>query len=255
MGGQLLGQDVENTVWHDEGVAIDGSFRVEIRESYVHDARLGLPGGAGYAISLSNGSLRGAGRELDHRQGQQGDGGPLGGRRLGLRLQLRRRRLHQHQQPRWIEVGLNASHMVGLTPRAVRGQRRLQLRLGQDPRQRHLPHGVPQPPARGSGKDFGDASRSARASTRCAGATYYSYWHTFIGNVLGVPGQMAGWLYESGDLTTPPLQAGLGRLGALPRGPEVAATTVRHGNYDYLTNSVKLGSGVPRAQRCPARSI
>ena len=50
---------IENTVWHDEGFALDDSFRVEIRDSYVHDAAWAQPGGAGYAISLSDGSLRG----------------------------------------------------------------------------------------------------------------------------------------------------------------------------------------------------
>ena len=29
-----------------------------------------------------------------------------------------------------------------------------------------------------------------------AGLGYYSYWHSFVGNVLGAQGQMAGWSYE-----------------------------------------------------------
>jgi len=56
MSGHALGQKVENTVWHDEGFAIDNSFRIEIREFYGHDAGWAQPGGAGYAISLANGS-------------------------------------------------------------------------------------------------------------------------------------------------------------------------------------------------------
>jgi len=31
-------------------------------------------------------------------------------------------------------------------------------------------------------RSFDDATHGPR---RCAGATYYSYWHTFVGNVLG----------------------------------------------------------------------
>jgi hypothetical protein len=31
-------RNVENTAWHDEGFAIDSSFRIELREFYVHDA-------------------------------------------------------------------------------------------------------------------------------------------------------------------------------------------------------------------------
>jgi hypothetical protein len=48
----------------------------------------------------------------------------------------------------WIEVGVNASHMVGPHHVLSDGNVRLQLRLGQDARQRHLPHRLPQPPQR-----------------------------------------------------------------------------------------------------------
>src|SRR5262249_13949767 len=47
---------IDNTVWHDEGFALERSFRVQISESYVHDAAWAQPGGAGYAISLSDGA-------------------------------------------------------------------------------------------------------------------------------------------------------------------------------------------------------
>jgi hypothetical protein len=66
--------NVENTVWHDEGFAIDSSFRIELREFYVHDAAWAQPGGGGYAISLS-GNSRSAHRERHLGQGQQGHGG------------------------------------------------------------------------------------------------------------------------------------------------------------------------------------
>ena len=43
-------KDCEVTVWHDEGFAVNNSFRVEIRDSHIHDAAWPQPGGAGYAI-------------------------------------------------------------------------------------------------------------------------------------------------------------------------------------------------------------
>jgi hypothetical protein len=49
-------RNVEDTVWLGEGVAINNSFRVEVRDSYIHDGVWPNPGGGGYAISLANGT-------------------------------------------------------------------------------------------------------------------------------------------------------------------------------------------------------
>jgi hypothetical protein len=47
-------RNIEVTEWYGEGVAINNSFRDELRDSYVHDAAWAEPGGAGYAISLAS---------------------------------------------------------------------------------------------------------------------------------------------------------------------------------------------------------
>src|SRR5262249_18643120 len=47
---------VENTGWLGEGFAVNSSFRVEIRDSYVHTPVWMEPGGASYNISLANGA-------------------------------------------------------------------------------------------------------------------------------------------------------------------------------------------------------
>ena len=49
-------KNVEVTQWIGEGIAVDGSFRVEVRDSYIHTGSWPEPGGAGYAISFANGS-------------------------------------------------------------------------------------------------------------------------------------------------------------------------------------------------------
>src|SRR3984893_8309925 len=69
----------------------------------------------------------------------------------------------------------------------------------------------------------------------------YSYWMSFVGNVLGAPGQMAGWVYETNSSVAKP---GIWMLGwdsvkPYPTDALVSATTLRHGNFDYVTNSVK----------------
>ena len=47
---------VEVTQWIGEGVAINNSFRVEVRDSYLHTGSWPMPGGAGYIVSLADGS-------------------------------------------------------------------------------------------------------------------------------------------------------------------------------------------------------
>ena len=72
-------RSVESTVWLGEGIAINNSFRIEVRDSYIHDAAWPYPGGGGYAISLLGRRRRGSDREQHRAGGQQDDGGPLGG--------------------------------------------------------------------------------------------------------------------------------------------------------------------------------
>jgi hypothetical protein len=48
---------VECTQWLGHGcIAIDGSFRVQVEQFYVHDGAWPEPGGGGYALELATGS-------------------------------------------------------------------------------------------------------------------------------------------------------------------------------------------------------
>ena len=105
-------KSIENTVWHDEGFALSRSFRIEIRESYVHDAAWAQPGGAGYAISLSdatseslveNSIILKANKVMVARS--SGAGSVFGYNYVDDG--------YINTNTSWIEVGLNASHMVG----------------------------------------------------------------------------------------------------------------------------------------------
>jgi len=228
---------IDDTVWHDEGFAVERSFRVTISESYVHDAAWAQPGGAGYAISLSDGTsevlvensiivkankvmvARSAGTASVFGYNYVDDG-------------------YINTNTNWIEVGLNASHMVGSHHVLFEGNYGFNF----DSDKTHgnaIYHTVFRNHLRGVRKDFGDGG-SGNGPKRCAGATYYSYWHSFLGNVLGAPGQMTGWVYESGDLDTPSLyKFGWDDWAPYPVDPKVTETAVRHGNYDYLTNTVR----------------
>jgi len=225
---------VENTVWHDEGFSIEDSFRVEIRESYVHDAAWAQPGGAGYAISLASGSAEvliensisvkankvmvarsaGAGSVFGYNYVDDG---------------------YINTNTSWIEVGLNASHMVG--PHHVLFEGNYGFNWDSDKTHGSaIYHTIFRNHLRGVRRSFSDATHGPR---RCAGATYYSYWHTFVGNVLGAAGQMSGWVYQSGNMDTPAIwMFGWDDWSPYPTDPKVVATVLRHGNYDYVTNSV-----------------
>ena len=109
---QSWAKNVESTVWHGEGFAIDSSFRIELREFYVHDAAWAQPGGGGYAISLSAGtaevliengiSVR-ANKVIVARSA--GAGSVVGYNYMDMS--------YINTNGSWIEIGLNASHMVG----------------------------------------------------------------------------------------------------------------------------------------------
>jgi pectate lyase-like protein len=246
---------VEVTVWHGEGIALDDSFRIKVRDSYVHDAAWAQPGGAGYAISVAGGSAEalfenniilkankvmvgrsaGAGSVFGYNYVDNGYINTIEG---------------------WIEVGLNASHMVGSHHVLFEGNYgfnwdsdhthgnatyhtafRNYIRCLRSPFVNPL-----------SGRLVNDAKQPGNGPKRCIGATGYSSWMSFIGNVLGAPGQMGGWVYES----TGPMamsRAAIWLLGwddisPQPYDPQTAKTTLRYANFDYLTNSVRSDPGV-----------
>ena len=230
-------KSVENTVWHDEGFALSRSFRVEIRESYIHDAAWAQPGGAGYAISLSdatseslveNSIIVKANKVMVARS--SGAGSVFGYNYVDDG--------YINTNTNWIEVGLNASHMVG--PHHVLFEGNYGFNWDSDKTHGNaIYHTIFRNHLRGIRRDFGD-SGGGNGPKRAAGAAYYSYWHSFVGNVLGAAGQMNGWVYESGNMDQPAIfLLGWDDWAPYPVDPQVAATTIRHGNFDYVTNSVK----------------
>ena len=240
-------KSVENTVWHDEGFSIDNSFRVEIREAYIHDAAWAQPGGAGYAISFSTASsetliensisikankvmvARSAGAGSVYGYNYVDDG-------------------YINTNGHWIEVGLNASHMVG--PHHVLFEGNYGFNWDSDKTHGNaIYHTIFRNHLRGirrpfvdphDGVTYDDATQmSTNGPARCGGATYYSYWHSFIGNVMGAAGQMSGWAYEENAINNAAIwKLGWDDFNPYPVDPQVKATTLRHGNFDYVTNSV-----------------
>lgn len=233
-------KSVENTQWIGEGFAVNGSFRVEIRESYVHDGSWPEPGGAGYAISFAGGSsevlvenniILNACKVMVVRS--CGAGSVFGYNDTDDSWDF--------DNPAWVEVGLNASHMAG--PHHVLFEGNYSQNLDSD-----YTHGNAidltffRNWLSGQRKSFSDTS-----NVRAVGLAYGSWWDSVIGNVLGRSGQMGGWLYEDAAMTGNSSDWGgsaVWRLGYDPErwtmvpDPAVLSTVIRDGNFDYLTNSV-----------------
>lgn len=242
-------KNVEIALWLGEGVGFDHSFRVEFRDSFIHDAAWPYPGGGGYGISFARGSsevlvenntVLNANKVMVIRS--CGAGSVVGYNYMDNGYIL--------NTPDWVEVGLNASHMSGSHHVLFEGNQAFNYdsdnthgnAFGITVFRNHLT---------GRRRSF-----TGKSNARGIGLMYGSWWQTFVGNVIGEEGRMGGWIYEDpGDGTyghatsrwssTPAVW----RLGYDPTrwdqaaDPKVKATAVRDGNFDFLTGQVRWDRG------------
>jgi hypothetical protein len=247
-------QNVENESWLGEGFAVDNSFRVQLEGFYVHNAVWPVPGGGGYAISLSHGSSEiliengismQANKVMVVRSSGAGsvvaynymDDGYISG------------------QEAWQEIGVNGSHMVGSHHILFEGN----YGFNMDSDKTHgnsIYHTFFRNQGRGvrarftsiRGTVVDDANKlpGGNGPLRAAGSMAYTYWLSWVGNVLGAPGAMNGWVYETTFTGGSP---GIWILGwddvsPYPADAQVTNTALRHGNYDYVTKSVHWDSTI-----------
>src|SRR5262249_22825874 len=80
------------------------------------------------------------------------------------------------------------------------------------------------------------------------GLMYGSWWHSFVGNVMGTQGRTSGWQYEDSGMPWASSPS-IWRLGYDPihwdqePDPKVRSTVLREGNYDYVTDQVHWDTG------------
>jgi hypothetical protein len=243
-------KNIEITQWVGAGVGISSCFRVELRDSYIHQGSWPSPGGGGYALSVATGSsealiennimtdvnkvmvFRSAGTGSVVAYNYADDGWIWG-------------------TEGWVEVGINASHMAG--PHHVLFEGNYSFNADSD-----YTHGNTiyltffRNWLSGQRRSFNDTGNE-----RTVGLAYGSWWDSFVGNVLGRSGQMSRWHYtdpamscdaignncsgNNGNWTDPDVWK-LGydpeRWGMHPD-PKTLSTVIRDGNYDFLTNSQK----------------
>jgi len=246
-------KNVEVTQWIGEGVAIDNSFRIEVRDSYLHTGSWPQPGGAGYIVSLANSSsevlienniLIDACKEMVFRS--SGAGSVVGYNYADDSWDA--------DAPTWVEVGLNASHMAG--PHHVLFEGNYSQNFDSD-----YTHGnavyltVFRNWLSGKRHSFPDTVALGYGNIRTIGLAYGSWWDSFIGNVLGISGQMSGWNYTDPSMNCDAMGSNcsgnvanwvdpdIWKLGYDPErwnmvpDPQTLSTVIRDGNYDFLTNS------------------
>jgi hypothetical protein len=244
-------KNVEVAQWAGHGIAIVNSFRIEVRDSYVHTATWPRPGGGAYAIAMTNGSSEaliennividankqivvncaGAGSVVAYNYGDDS---------------------WIDYNMKWQEVGMNASHMAGSHHVLFEGNY-------SDNFDSDYTHGNSlyitafRNWFSGKRRDFADDPSRGFGNIRAIGLGYASQWMSFIGNVLGRPGQMAGWHYTdpamscdaNGDdctgnnsrWTNPDIwKLGYDQWTSRPD-PKVLTTVIRDGNFDFLTNT------------------
>ena len=228
---------VDNARWLGEGVAIQNSFRVEVRDSHIHDAVWPNPGGGGYAISLAHGSsevlienniVMNANKVMVARA--SGAGSVVGYNYMDNGL--------IGYDLSWVEVGINGSHMVGSHHMLFEGN----YSFNYDSDNTHgnaIYHTVFRNHLSGYRRDY-----PGMGNARAAGLMFGSWWHSFVGNVMGTAGRTGGWVYN--DPGTPWGSASyIWRLGYDPihweqaPDPKVLSTVLREGNYDYVTGQVR----------------
>ena len=225
-------KNIESVAWLGQGVTADGAFRVEIRDSHIHDGVWPYPGGGGYGIGMAWGSsevLIENNIVSTMNKGMvvksSGAGSVVGYNYMD--------NVFIGNQPEWVEVGINGSHMVGGHHILFEGNQSNNYD-SDDTHGNAFAMTIFRNHLVGVRRNF-----PGQANARAAGLMFGSWWHSFIGNVLGQEGRMAGWTYEAWSEKT------VWKFGYAPShweqaaDPKVLSTVLRDGNFDYLTNSVK----------------
>ena len=246
-------KDVDDSYYLNDGFRIEQSFRLQLEGVYVHDAVWPVPGGAGYNISLAYGSSENliensisvrANKVMVARASGTGsviaynymDDGFISG------------------SDGWVEIGLNASHLVG--PHHVLFEGNWGFNTDSDQTHgnsvyityfRNWLTGLRTKFTDYLNNQVVDDASGCCGPLRSAGAHAYAYWFSWIGNVLGTSGHTSGLVYNGigGTNSFPPNAIWmLGWVDISPQGydPNVAALAIQDGNYDYLTNTVNWAS-------------
>jgi hypothetical protein len=228
-------------------IVFDGTFRCELRDSYIHSTRDPNPGGGGYGVGMADHAAdnlvennvvwnfnkvmvmraSGGGNVIAYNYMEDGWGAGY---------------------PDIPEVGLNAAHMT--TPHHELFEGNQSWNFGSDSLwgnsvyitvfRNHLT---------GERRSVAPLELTDDTLQRVVSLTTAHWWYSFVGNVLGTPGQTSptGFVYElervDDDTDAVPVWI-LGYDGEDPGATRqddmdsVQSSTIRHGNFDFVTDDV-----------------
>jgi hypothetical protein len=237
-------KNVESDLSDGPSVKLEGAFQSTVRDSYLHRSQWAYTGGGGYGLVMSkyasdNLIENNIVWNFNKVMVMQATGG---GNVIGYNYMEDG---WNQSDPGWFESGLNASHMTTAHYELFEGNQAFGFDADDiwggsayiSVLRNHLT---------GFRRSLPPLSLTDAANRVAAQIGVGHWWYSFIGNVLGSEGQVpsphSGFAYEdiepwSND-PVPMWRLGRGE-GWGPTDPKVVSTTLRDGNYDYVTDSVK----------------
>ena len=219
------------------------SYRCTVRDSYLHDSYYYNNGGAGYGFDVTFGSSDNLiENNISIRFNKVINCRASGGGNVIAYNYMDDGAMNS--EPDWIETGLQASHYP--TPHFELFEGNYCFNIDGDFTEgnaiyityfRNHVSGI-----RRNTPRFLSDTRNRRIAAAMKG----HYWYNFVGNVLGYAGMEPtppnGWVYE-GSPPWPDTPITVWRIGYWnqdwnTQDPQVGATMIRDGNYDFVTSSV-----------------
>jgi hypothetical protein len=231
-------------------IGLESCFRCEVRDSTIHTSDDPNPGGGGYLLSIARGSAD----NLIENNAIWNANKVMVMRATGGGNVIAYNYFEDgwiSYAPGWVESGANASHMTTPHFELFEGNQAFNfdgestwgnaiyitaLRNHLTSKRRSIP----------------PLQLTDEGYRRAISLAHGHWWYTFIGNVLGCsgmsPAPFSGFAYE----VTYPWDddpVGMWKLGVAydwgPADPKVLSTVIRHGNFDYVTHSVKWDPNIP----------
>jgi hypothetical protein len=242
-------KNVESEYSKGGSVVLSASFRCVVRDSYLHHSKNPNPGGDGYGFSINWGAAdnllenniswnfnkvivmraSGGGNVIAYSYFEDGYGAGY---------------------PTIVETGLNASHMT--TPHYELFEGNQAFNIDGDARWGNSVYiTFFRNNATGLRRSLDGLRLSDALGRHAIGLGAGHYWYTYVGNVLGYAGMSpapvgSSFTYEDlAPFSNDPVP--MWRLGVpdsmgtpgINVDPQVAATAIREGNFDYVTNEVR----------------
>jgi hypothetical protein len=243
-------KNVESDFQDGPSIAIDGSFRCIVRDSYLHSTQTPAPGGGGYGFSFSwyaadNLIENNISWNMNKVMVMRASGG---GNVIAYNYMEDGWIIFN---PGWVEVGLNASHMTCPHFELFEGNESFNFD-GDNTWGNAVFITVFRNHLTGQRRSIAPLALSDIQNRRAIGLMEGHKWYSFVGNVLGtanqVPSPSTSFVYDAPfPWRDDPI--GMWRLGYNPENwnappdPNVIGTVLRDGNYDYATGQVHWMSG------------